>query len=122
MIEYGEVLELPDDEVQRLDAQDLAQRRDNVAAGAAPTFCRSARPYLGSWWHGCDRQEPQFFSLSLSSGQLVACVRMKYHPRTSCHQVVRSFHCGSFEELTTGRTRTMFYLFGSSVLTSSQDL
>ena len=32
MIAYGGVPELPDDEVQRLDAKDLTQRRDNVAA------------------------------------------------------------------------------------------
>ena len=44
MIEYGEVPELPDDEVQRLDAQDLAQRRDNVAAGRHLHF--AARPAL----------------------------------------------------------------------------
>ena len=44
MIEYGEVPELPDDEVQRLDAQDLAQRRDNVAAGRHQHF--AARPAL----------------------------------------------------------------------------
>ena len=33
MIAYGGVPELSDDEVRRLDAQDLAQRCDNVAAG-----------------------------------------------------------------------------------------
>ena len=33
MIAHGGVPELSDDEVRRLDAQDLAQRRDNVAAG-----------------------------------------------------------------------------------------
>ena len=44
MIEYGAVPELPDDEVQRLDALDLAQRRNNVAAGRHLHF--AARPAL----------------------------------------------------------------------------
>ena len=33
MIAYGRAPELSDEEVRRLDAQDLGQRRDNVAAG-----------------------------------------------------------------------------------------
>ena len=43
MLVYGGAPELSDEEVRRLDAQDLAQRRDNVAAGrhlAVAVFCR----------------------------------------------------------------------------------
>ena len=36
MIAYGGAPELSDEEVRRLDAQDLAQCRDNVAAGRHP--------------------------------------------------------------------------------------
>ena len=44
MIAYGGVPELPDDEVQKLDAQYLTQRRHNVAAGRHLHF--AARPAL----------------------------------------------------------------------------
>ena len=43
-IAYGGVPELSDEEVRRLDAKDLAQRRDNVAAGRH--LHHAARPAL----------------------------------------------------------------------------
>ena len=75
IIAYGGVPELPDGEVQRLDAQDLTQRRDNVAAGRHLHFAARPGPTWRFGWRECDR--PFFRVFCCLQGSLLRVFRMK---------------------------------------------
>ena len=69
MIAYGGVPELPDDEVQSLDAQDLSVVTTWLQGGICTLPLD--RPYLGFWWRDCGRPFFPFFS---SAARAVFCV------------------------------------------------